>query len=171
MKRALIRLSFAGLIVAVAVSSGAVRAQPPENPAVPGGKSPGERSPGEGSPGDRPPGKSQNRRPEGGQRGNNSRQPLEIVLDKNHDNVISAEELEGAVAALKKLDKNGDGKLTPDEYRPPRPQGNAPSPGQGPEGSPGQGRRPPPPGDSESRRYPPSNSEGRRPPPPTQGND
>ena len=30
---------------------------------------------------------------------------------------LSADEIENAAAALKKLDKNGDGKLTPDEFR------------------------------------------------------
>ncbi len=44
--------------------------------------------------------------------------PLNAALDANGDDVISAEEIENAVAALKKLDKNGDGKLTSDELRP-----------------------------------------------------
>ena len=47
--------------------------------------------------------------------------PLEQVLDANADGVIDAGEIANAPAALKKLDKNADGKLTPDEYRPPRP--------------------------------------------------
>ncbi len=49
--------------------------------------------------------------------------PLVAVLDANHDGVIDADEIANASAALKKLDKNGDGKLTPDEFCPPRPQG------------------------------------------------
>ena len=51
------------------------------------------------------------------------RQPLELALDANGDGVIGADEIANAAAALKTLDKNGDGKLTEDEYRPPRPDG------------------------------------------------
>jgi len=47
--------------------------------------------------------------------------PLEQALDTNADGVIEAGEIANAPASLKKLDKNGDGKLTSDEYRPPRP--------------------------------------------------
>ncbi len=47
--------------------------------------------------------------------------PLEMALDANGDGVIDAKELANAVAALKKLDKNGDGRITEDEYRPMRP--------------------------------------------------
>src|SRR5262249_29138764 len=36
----------------------------------------------------------------------------------NHDGVISEEEMKNAYEALKKLDKNGDGKLTRDEVQP-----------------------------------------------------
>ncbi|MCD6339893.1 MAG: hypothetical protein J7M29_11005, partial [Verrucomicrobia bacterium] len=36
--------------------------------------------------------------------------------------VIDAKEIENAKTALLKLDKNKDGKLTRDEYLPPRPQ-------------------------------------------------
>jgi hypothetical protein len=46
--------------------------------------------------------------------------PIIAVLDANHDGVIDADEIANAPAALKKLDKNGDGKLTQDELRPPR---------------------------------------------------
>jgi len=48
--------------------------------------------------------------------------PFFGVLDKNGDRVIAAEEIANAPEALKQLDKNGDGKLTPDEYRLPRGQ-------------------------------------------------
>jgi hypothetical protein len=81
--------------------------------------------------------------------------PLMEALDVNHDGVIDADEIANAPAALKTLDKNGDGKLTQDELRPPRPpqdgsddrQGNNFSgdrrgPG-GPDGA--MGHRPPPP--------------------------
>jgi len=49
--------------------------------------------------------------------------PLIVVLDANDDGVIDAEEVANASAALKKLDKNADGKLTADEYRPIPPGG------------------------------------------------
>ena len=51
--------------------------------------------------------------------------PICMALDTNHDGVIDANEIANAPAALKTLDKNGDGKLTPDELRPQRPP-NAP---------------------------------------------
>src|SRR5450432_968624 len=48
------------------------------------------------------------------------------ALDANHDGVIDADEIANASAALKSLDKNGDGQLTPDEFMGPRPQGKPP---------------------------------------------
>ena len=51
--------------------------------------------------------------------------PLILALDANHDGVIDSNEIANASAALLTLDKNGDGKLTPDEYLPPLPA-NAP---------------------------------------------
>jgi hypothetical protein len=50
--------------------------------------------------------------------------PLMLALDVNHDGVIDADEISNAPAELKTLDKNGDGKLTQDELRPPRPPQN-----------------------------------------------
>ncbi len=47
--------------------------------------------------------------------------PLVTALDANHDGVIGADEIANASAALKTLDKNGDGQLTADEFLPPRP--------------------------------------------------
>jgi hypothetical protein len=44
--------------------------------------------------------------------------PLFAALDTNHDGVIDANEIANAPAALKKLDKNDDGKLTLRELRP-----------------------------------------------------
>lgn len=69
--------------------------------------------------------------------GNPGPKPLIMsALDTNQDGVISALEIDRAVAALKTLDKNKDGKLTGDEYIPPRP-GNPCSPADmnGPAGS------------------------------------
>ena len=44
--------------------------------------------------------------------------PVMAALDGDGNGEISSEEIKGAVAALKKLDKNKDGKLTEDELRP-----------------------------------------------------
>jgi Spy/CpxP family protein refolding chaperone len=49
--------------------------------------------------------------------------PIIETLDLNHDGIIGVDEMAAAGEALKKLDKNGDGQLTPDEFRPPRPEG------------------------------------------------
>jgi hypothetical protein len=44
--------------------------------------------------------------------------PIIAALDANGDGVIDASEIANAPTALKKLDKNGDGKLTREELRP-----------------------------------------------------
>jgi hypothetical protein len=66
------------------------------------------------------------------------------ALDTNHDGTLDATEIANASASLKTLDKNGDGQLTRDELRPPRPDG-------GPEGQGGDEgdhhHHGPPPGD------------------------
>ena len=54
--------------------------------------------------------------------------PLLRVLDADHDGIIGAGEIEKAPAALLTLDKNKDGKLTPNEFLAPRPDG--PPPGE-----------------------------------------
>lgn len=69
--------------------------------------------------------------------------PLFAALDANHDGVIDEAEIANASAALKTLDKNGDGKLTMDELMPPRPprgewRGRPPGPPPGEEGNDGQ---------------------------------
>jgi hypothetical protein len=58
--------------------------------------------------------------------------PLMAALDANHDGVIDETEIKNASEALRKMDKNGDGKLTLEELRPRRPDGAgdaAPRPG------------------------------------------
>jgi hypothetical protein len=85
--------------------------QPPDGNGPPSG---GQGGPGMGGPG------------MGGRR---PTPPLIAALDANHDGVIDADEIANAPTALKKLDKNGDGKLTQDELRPPRPQGGRPPQG------------------------------------------
>ena len=59
-----------------------------------------------------------------GMRGRRPVLPVIEALDANHDGVIDADEIANAPAALRKLDKNGDGKLTMDELMPPPPQGD-----------------------------------------------
>lgn len=44
--------------------------------------------------------------------------PVIETLDADHDHKLSAKEIERAPAALKELDKNGDGELTQEELRP-----------------------------------------------------
>jgi hypothetical protein len=62
------------------------------------------------------------------------------TLDANSDGIIDEKEIANASLALKKLDRNSDGKLTPEELRPPRGPG-----GPGGAGGPGGNapRRPP----------------------------
>lgn len=52
--------------------------------------------------------------------------PVITAMDLNKDGAIDADELSKASAALRSLDKNGDGKLTSDEYRPVLPGGGPP---------------------------------------------
>ncbi|MGA2262232.1 MAG: hypothetical protein ABSH28_12430 [Acidobacteriota bacterium] len=63
------------------------------------------------------------------------------VLDANHDGIIDATEIANASAALKTLDKNQDGKLTPDELFGP-PGGRGGMRGQPPAGAGLTGRGP-----------------------------
>ncbi|SRR5260221_7089237 len=53
-----------------------------------------------------------------GRRGHRPAPPLLIALDTNTNGVLEASEIANASAALMTLDKNGDGKLTPDELMP-----------------------------------------------------
>jgi hypothetical protein len=50
--------------------------------------------------------------------------PLVGALDLNHDGTIDEHEIKDASKSLLKLDKNNDGKLTLDELRPQRPDGD-----------------------------------------------
>lgn len=101
-----------------------------------------------------------------GQRGpgmGGQRPPLPAVvraLDANHDGVIDADEIANASAALKTLDKNGDGKLSMQETMGPRPQAGAGRPGgqgRGPRGEGGDNMPPmgPPPGEGNGELPPP----------------
>jgi YHYH protein len=67
---------------------------------------PGPGGPGPGGPGFGPPG--------GGS-------PLMRALDVDRDRVLSSSEIKNAATVLKRLDRNDDGALTPDELRPPGP--------------------------------------------------
>ena len=115
-----------------------VHAQPPSDGDVDGPKPPGRGNRPEGRRGRRGPGDEGGPRGPRGERGRPGGpggppppNPIMMALDVDGDHEISAAEIEGAVVALKRLDKNGDGKLTQDELRPPR---------RGP-GGPGEGRR------------------------------
>ena len=87
--------------------------------------------------------------------------PLRNVLDGDHDGIISAKEIEAAPDALSHLDKNRDGKLTPDEFFGQRPDG--PPPGGPKDGAkkpadrpfPGQKPDAPKDGDGKPQRPPP----------------
>jgi hypothetical protein len=89
---------------------------------------------------ERPPGNREGR--PGGQGQRPMIPPLMAALDANHDGVIDEDEIKNASEALRKLDKNGDGKITMEEVRPQRPGGPS-----GPEGAAPRGDRPGPPAD------------------------
>ena len=76
------------------------------------------------------------RRPQPGAGGEGRQRPMPAIiaaLDPNGDGEIDAKEIENAVAVLKKLDADKNGKLTPEEFMGARP-------GRGPgRGGPGQG--------------------------------
>lgn len=125
------------LLLALALSGSALTMIAQDNGTPPTDPSPPEAGPG-GPPG---PGPRRHRPPP----------PLIAALDANHDGVIDEQEIANAPAALKTLDQNGDGKLTPDELRPPpppRPPGDTTSDNLGDARPPGgpelRGHRPPP---------------------------
>jgi hypothetical protein len=92
----------------------------------------------------KPPGGGESDKPGGGERGHRPPPPIFEALDLNHDGIISADEIAKASESLKKLDKNGDGQLTRDELRPPRPEGGH-GKGDGKKPSEGGAEKPPPP--------------------------
>jgi len=78
------------------------------------------------------------------------------VLDTNHDGKISANEMTGTTTAFKKLDKDGDGFISPQEA-----QGAPPADGR----HHGRGTPPPPPKDKADG-PPPTDGQAGPPPPP-----
>lgn len=154
-------------------------AQGPEG-GPPGGDRPEGRGPGgPGGPGGGGPGGPGR----GGPGGGNIMQflPVLVALDADKNGEISTEEINNATAALKTLDKNGDGKLTEEELRPNFPggqggrggRGGRPGgqggPGGGPDGERrgpgGEGRGPggPPPGGPGGEGRGPGGEGGERP--------
>jgi len=67
--------------------------------------------------------------------------PIIAALDKNHDGVISEDEIASAAESLRTLDKNHDGKLTLDELMPPPPYRPMRGDGDRPPGPPSDGVR------------------------------
>ena len=138
------------MVFAVAMTmclAATVMAQPP------GGQRGGERGgPGgeRGGPGGERGGPGGERGGPGGQRGGGERgqrgggdmgrmmqmMPVLAALDADKDGVISRSEINNAAAALRKLDKNGDGELDAEEMRPTRSEGGR-SRGGAPDGGPG----------------------------------
>lgn len=87
-----------------------------------------------GGPDDRPRGPGQGPGRDG------FRPPLMAALDADNDGILSQEEIANASKALLTLDKNKDGQVTPDEYRPGRPPegrrfNRGDRPGRGPGGA------------------------------------
>jgi len=102
---------------------------------------------------------------QGGQGGMGQRMPqppLMTAIDANHDGTLDEGEISNSAVALRSLDKNSDGKLTPEELRPNRPPGQR-GPGQG-----GQGGQGPGPNGQGGQRGPrdQQSPDGQRPPPP-----
>lgn len=114
------------LTLAMALPASLTFAQGPGGGPPPGGRPPG---PPPGQQGDRPPG---NRQPRDRERPDKPPvPPLIHALDADRDGIISAEEINGAPDALATLDRNKDGKLTPNEFQPQRPDGPPPGDREG----------------------------------------
>ncbi|MBI3462092.1 MAG: hypothetical protein HY000_03395 [Planctomycetes bacterium] len=121
-----LKRSAMALFVIAAITTAAL-AQPPGGP---GGRREGPPGPGGRGPGFGPP-----------------PSPIIEALDANGDREISAQEIEHAAAALKKLDRNDDGKLTEEEFRGGPPRSGDRGPDAGGRGRPDEGRGPGGPGD------------------------
>jgi len=76
--------------------------------------------------------------------------PLLAALDTDHDGSLSASEIDNAPESLRKLDKNGDGTITPDEMRPEPPPAPKDQDGSGTD------NQQPPPGDNPEPPAPPA---------------
>jgi len=84
------------------------------------------------------------------------RDGLRSALDTNGDHELDADEIKNASANLAKADRNGDGKIDHEEFRPPLPpipRGEGGFRGTGPAGERGGGVRP---GDGPRRRPDPA---------------
>ena len=66
---------------------------------------------------------------QGGGPGGQQTPPLLRVFDADGDGEISSKEIDAAAAALRKLDRNSDGKVTFEEFRPNAGQGQGPGRG------------------------------------------
>jgi hypothetical protein len=86
----------------------------------------------------RPEGRPEGPPPEGGERPDRGgrgegrpkmKPPIIAVLDADDNKELSAEEIAGATAALKSLDKNNDGEVSTEEAMPRRPRGAGRGPG------------------------------------------
>jgi hypothetical protein len=178
------RLQLFSIAFALTMLAGGAYAQPPEGRGRPDGDAPegrgdrpreGRDGPREGRDGrDGPSREGREGRPEG-PAFRFPPLPLMVALDADANGEISAEEIEGAAAALKKLDKNSDGVLTREELRPDfgGREGGFRGREGGREGGPdgprrGFGRRPRPEGDERGEDARP---EGRRPRPEGEGDD
>lgn len=89
------------LTAALTVAAGVTLAQPAERPQRPAGPR-----------GERPPGAAAGR-PEAGRPN-----PFFGLFDADQDGIIAADEIARASEVLKRLDRNQDGKITPEEFRP-----------------------------------------------------
>ena len=145
------------LALAVALPASLTFAQRPGGGPPPGGIPPGP-PPRDGG-GERPP---RNRPPrDGGDKDRPDKPPVPPLihtLDGDHDGIISADEIKGAPDSLKALDKNKDGKLTPNEFTIQRPDG--PPPGDREDG----GEKPKTRNAGSDRNRPPEPFPGQKPP-------
>ncbi|MDB6070223.1 MAG: hypothetical protein JWL81_1394 [Verrucomicrobiales bacterium] len=99
----------------------------------------GGRPNGGGPPGDAPPGGGP---PDGGPEGRRPPPPLVSALDLDHSGELDADEISKAPESLKKLDRNGDGRLDFKEMRPPGMERPGPGSGPGPDAGQGPGSGP-----------------------------